>query len=167
MVRVLEYGVLCCGMSWSVTEWYPIWMCMCMSMSNVDVSMCLCGKSAKTWSLLSGEGCKILCQPHLLRLHLVLFLVASSWCHNVRKIARKNVRRDGNCYHLRSTAISRGQCFLPDLNRDFVGASVPCQTPNTSSASVPAWPQEQGKIGQIERQKDRQKVCDKECEKTC
>ena len=164
MVRVLEYGVLCCGMSWSVTEWYPIWMCMCMSMSNVE-------SLQRPEASCQVRVVRFLCQPHLLRLHLVLFLVASAWCHNVkrdaRKIVRKNVRRDGNCYYLRSTAISRGQCFLPDLTRDFVGASVPCQTRNTSSASVPAWPQPQGKIGQIESQKDRQKVCDKACEKTC
>ena len=150
----------------------PLFECVCACLCLMWMCLCVCVESL--------QRPEASCQVRVVRFYVSLISFSStsssssSLPHGVimseempEKIVTKNVRRDGNCYHLRSTAISRGQGFLPDLNRDFVGASVPCQTLNTSSASFPAWPQPQQKIGQIERQKDRQKVCDKECEKTC
>lgn len=111
------------------------------------------------FSHLSGEGCWILCQPHL----LLLLLVTSSG-KNVRrcprKTFRKNVRKDAKkdvtryakimpdrmpanvprtpprrplyCYH------QRAKCPVPDLNRDHVRpAGPPPSVCRASTATIP------------------------------
>ena len=68
-----------------------------------------------------------------------------------------------------STATIRGQCSLPDINRDHPWPVFPAgHQPRPSVASVPCRTSTaRQKICQIERQKECQKIYQKECQKRC